>query len=224
MVDVSKYQALVTSEHSDKPKFMALVTGVAQFFVDLQNLMASMPGLFDLDVAVGQQLDVVGQWVGVSRQLEIPLTGVFFSFGVEGLGFGQGTWLGPFDPTDQLTSLGDDAYRQLIRAKIMANSWDGTIPGAYAAYEKLLAGTGAKVIIFDNCDMSIAIGIMGDPDPVTLSLITSGILPLKPGTVRINAYYEPSVPDTPFFGFGVQNDTIAGFGAGCWPTEVFPPS
>ncbi|TXH35314.1 MAG: DUF2612 domain-containing protein [Rhodospirillaceae bacterium] len=223
MADISQYLTLVTSEHSDKPKFMALVEAISQPFVDVQNLMTSMPAKFDLDDAVGAQLDDVGEWVGIKRQLKTPLTGVFFSFDTEGLGFDQGTWKGPFDPADQLVSLGDEAYRQLIRAKILANQWDGTIPGAYAAYEKLLEGTGTTILIFDNCDMTMALGLVGRlPDPVTLSLITSGVLPLKPGGVRLEGHFVPSVPDTPFFGFDCQNDTIAGFDTGSWAEDITP--
>src|ERR1700761_2587677 len=115
--DVSKYLDLVTSEHADKPNFNAMIAVLTQPFVDMQNLMASMPGLFDLDTAIGAQLDRVGLWVGISRVLKIPLQGVYFSFDTEGLGWDQGTWKGPFDPADQLVSLGDEPYRRLLRAK-----------------------------------------------------------------------------------------------------------
>ena len=67
MVDVSNYTALITSEHADKPKFMAMVEAVAQCFVDQQNLLLSVPTAFDLDDAVGVQLDAVGLWVGIGR-------------------------------------------------------------------------------------------------------------------------------------------------------------
>lgn len=221
MVDVSQYQTLITSEHSARPKFMALVTGVAQCFVDLQNLMASMPGLFDLDTAVGQQLDVVGEWVGIGRQLSVPLTGIYFSLDTAGLGFDQGTWLGPFDPTTGLVNLPDDAYRTLIRAKIAANTWDGTTEGAAAAYQKLFPGGSPEIVIFDHVDMSMSLAIIGPlPDAVTLALFTNGLLNLRPAGVEINGYFVPSVTSTPFFGFDCENTVISGFDVGCWPTDI----
>jgi hypothetical protein len=127
MTDVTDYTGLVTSEHADKPNFMAMVGGVAQAFVDIQNQLSATPPAFDLDSAVGVQLDAVGLWVGVTRNVSTPLTGVYFSLDTVGLGFDQGVWQGPFDPTTGVVSLDDDTYRLLIRAKIGANSWDGTL-------------------------------------------------------------------------------------------------
>src|ERR1039458_1627914 len=135
--DPTYYLRLVTSEHIDKPNFIATLTAVLQPLADVQVRLAGMPGIFDLDVAVGDQEDKTGQWVGISRELQEPLTGVYFSLDTVGLGFDQGTWKGPFDPSTYLTALPDDAYRLLLRAKILNNKWDGTIPGAYAAWAEL---------------------------------------------------------------------------------------
>lgn len=61
------YLNLVTSEHNQKPKFMAMMAVDVQGYVDNQALCATFPALFDLDLAVGQQLEFVGAWVGLSR-------------------------------------------------------------------------------------------------------------------------------------------------------------
>jgi len=221
MADIKNYLNLITSEHADKPKFNAMMQLLVQPLVDLQNLMATFPLLYDIDVAVGQQLDQVGKWIGVSRVLKIPLSGVYFSFDIVGVGFDQGTWYGPFDPLTSLVSLGDEPYRNLLRAKILANQWDGTISGAYAAYNQLFSESGTTILIFDGCDMSIALAILGTvPDPVTLSLFTTQVLPLKPAGVQITGYYVPSIPGDPYFGFDVQNSAVSGFDHGAWGTKL----
>ncbi|WP_143296080.1 DUF2612 domain-containing protein, partial [Burkholderia pseudomallei] len=127
MADLTDYTVLITSEHSDKPRFMASVSALVQPLVEQMNVLESMPGKFDRDNVIGVQLDDVGLWVGVSRKIRTPLTGVYFSFDIAGLGFDQGTWKGPFDPDTGLTILDDDTYRLVIRAKIGANHWDGTL-------------------------------------------------------------------------------------------------
>ncbi|AOI57444.1 hypothetical protein WI26_07410 [Burkholderia diffusa] len=129
---LSDYAALVTSEHRDKPRFMATVGALVQPLVDQINVLVSMPAKFDLDNAVGVQLDDVGLWVGVSRKIRTPLTGIYFSFDIAGLGFDHGTWKGPFDPDTGLTVLDDETYRLVIRAKIGANHWDGTLESSAA--------------------------------------------------------------------------------------------
>ena len=215
--DVTTYLNLVTSEHRNKPNFIAFLTAVLQPLVDTQAVLLTMSGLYDLDVAVGQQLDVVGQWVGASRNLSVPLIGVYFAFDMANIGFDQGTWYGPFDPTSGLVSLPDDAFRTLIRATIAANHWDGTINGAYAAWNILFAGTGIGILIQDLGDMHMLFALTGPvPDAVTLALLEGGYLSLVPAGVQVDNYYSPSVPDTPYFGFDAQNSNVAGFDTGAW--------
>lgn len=141
MAQASDYTALITTEHAGKPKFAAMAAAVAQCFADQINLLQSIPAAFDLDTAIGVQLDAVGLWAGIRRQVRTPLN-VYFSFDTAGLGFDQGNWQGPFDPSTGLTSLDDETFRTLIRAKIAANSWDGTVPSAASAYANLFGANG----------------------------------------------------------------------------------
>lgn len=135
MASAEDYVGLITSQHADKPKFVAMVAAVAKAFADTSNLIDGLPQAFDLDVAVGAQLDDVGLWVGLSRKIGVPIEGVYFSFDTEGLGYDQGSWKGPFDPDVGLTSLDDDTYRLLLRARIAANHWDGTFERAVELLE-----------------------------------------------------------------------------------------
>lgn len=220
-VQLSQYTSLITSEHNEKPRFMAMVSLLGQWAVDRRNMLASIPGLFDIDDAVGQQLDWVGQWVGVSRNLSIPLTGVYFSFDTAGLGFDQGTWLGPFDPTTGLVSLPDNAYRTLLYAVIAANNWDGTVPGAYTAWNTIFEPLGYSILIEDGQDMTMTVALIGPtPDAVTLALFTGGYLNLRPAGVGITFYYTQSVPNVPIFGFDAENSSISGFDVGAWAVSV----
>lgn len=220
-VQLSQYTSLITSEHNEKPRFMAMVSLLGQWAVDRRNMLASIPGLFDIDDAVGQQLDWVGQWVGVSRNLSLPLTGVYFSFDTAGLGFDQGTWLGPFDPTTGLVSLPDNAYRTLLYAVIAANNWDGMVPGAYTAWNTIFEPLGYSILIEDGQDMTMTVALIGPtPDAVTLALFTGGYLNLRPAGVGITFYYTQSVPDVPIFGFDAENSSISGFDVGAWAVSV----
>ncbi|AOI65565.1 hypothetical protein WS51_18360 [Burkholderia territorii] len=143
---LSDYAALITSEHRNQPRFSAVLGALVQPLVDQMNVLESMPGKFDLDDAVGVQLDDVGLWVGVSRKIRTPLTGIYFSFDVAGLGFDQGIWKGPFDPDTGLTVLDDDTYRLVIRAKIGANHWDGTLESSAAILNSIFGNPGNDLI------------------------------------------------------------------------------
>lgn len=214
---LTDYTSLITSEHQSAPRFMAMVSVLAQWVVDRRTLLDSIPDLYDIDTAIGQQLDRVGEWVGISRNLSIPLTGVYFSFDTVGLGFDQSTWQGPFDPTTGLVALPDEQYRILLYATITANNWDGTIPGAYTAWNTVFAPLGYSILIADNQDMTMNVVLVGpSPDAVTLALFTGGYLNLRPAAVGIADYYLPSVPGAPVFGFDVENSSISGFDVGGW--------
>ena len=212
-----QYCPLITSEHDDKQNYMAMIWDSTQPYSDIQIEMDSVPGYYDLDLAVGSQLDVIGQWVGVSRYISIPLTGVYFSFDVIGLGFDQGYIQGEFDPSTGLTTLPDGPYRTLIRATIAANHWDGTLPSAYAIWGIVFSAADYSILIKDNQDMSMDLGIVGGAmDVVTTALFEGGYLALKPAGVRINNYYTSTVPNSPLFGFDIENSLISGFDVGAF--------
>ncbi|NSX05101.1 DUF2612 domain-containing protein [Cupriavidus gilardii] len=215
MAQLTDYTGLITSEHNHRPKFMAVVTALAQPMVDLMNVLGSMPNKFDLDQAVGVQLDAIGLWVGISRHVSVPLTDVYFSFDIDGLGFDQGAWKGPFDPDNGLTDLDDDTYRLVIRAKIGANHWDGTMESTVAILNTIFNGD-THVFIQDNQNMTMTIGVSGrPPSAVFLALLAGGYIPLKPEGVRVDLVIV-STTDGPLFGFDVQNDLISGFDTGVW--------
>lgn len=215
---MSEYTDLVTSEHSERPKFIAVIEVSTDPMVDQQTVVLAFPADYDLDLAVGVQLDAVGMWVGATRYILTPLTGVYFSFGVAGVGFGEGYWRGPFDPLQGITTLSDEFYRLLLRATIALNNWDGTLAMAVAAIAPLFPDN--LVYIQDNQDMSISIAVAGPPlDVILAALLTGGYLALKPVGVRIN-YFFPSEPDGPVFGFGADNAYIGGFGTGSWGADA----
>jgi hypothetical protein len=216
--DITPYPSLITSQHTERLDYMAVITALVQPAADAIAVLQSMPAKFDLDAAVGTQLDIVGEWIGQSRYLTVPLTDVYFSFDIAGLGFDQGTWLGPFDPVTGLIALPDDAYRTLLRARIANNQWAGNVPDAYQFLDDVFPDN--VVFIQDNSDMSMYVGVVGAAalDAVSYALLTGGYLDVKPSGVRIAGYVTPSVEGEPIFGFDVQNDLISGFDTGAFPT------
>lgn len=149
---ISVYLGKITPwQASDKkPKFNATVAAGVQPYVDQQAFVATLPAQFDIDLAIGAQLDVVGQWVGRSRFVSVPIPGAFFSFDTDGLGWDEGYWQGPYDGADGLSRLPDDLYRKLLYTKRAANSWDGTTDGAEAILRTYLTDPATQVFIDDD--------------------------------------------------------------------------
>lgn len=149
------YVALITPWQSTKARFVATVRAQVQPQSDAQAAIASLPAAFDIDLAIGAQLDAVGQWVGRSRNVPTPLPNTIFSFDIDGLGFDQGYWQGPYDTPNGITVLPDDLYRRLLYAKVAANSWDGTADGAEAILRTYLTDP-ASVIFIDDDAQAVA--------------------------------------------------------------------
>ncbi|MBC7074652.1 MAG: DUF2612 domain-containing protein [Syntrophomonadaceae bacterium] len=204
------YTDLITSEHAQKPKFTALVSALTG---PMPSMQSALNGVFDLDVAVGEQLDFIGQWVGISRNLKTPITDVFFSLDIAP-GLDSGIVWTPYTPTQGLEQLPDDQYRLVIRARILNNQWDGSLTQAYAIYDALFAGSALVPFIQDNADLTMYIGLTGAiPDALTLAMLTQGLLNAKPGGVRVLSYVTPSA-NAPIFALDVQNTSFAGLDSG----------
>src|SRR5208337_3756932 len=104
--DITPYTSLITSEHNKQPGYMAVIGMLLQPLADQIAVTLSISALYDLDTAVGAQLDTVGQWIGPTRYLTVALPDVYFSFDVPGLGFDQGDWA-PDSAVTGLVALAD---------------------------------------------------------------------------------------------------------------------
>jgi Protein of unknown function (DUF2612) len=173
---------------------MALVAALCQGSVDQQNQLLNFSDIFDINEAVGDQLDKLGAWVGVSRNLNQVILGV--------------------------STLPDTQYAVFLKLFIAMNSWDGTVPGIYTIWDTLFAPQGS-ILVQDNQDMSMAIVFQNPPtDLLTLAILTQGYWLLRPAGVLMVGFFEPSVPGDPLFGFDVENSTISGFDVGAFVIAV----
>lgn len=236
MPNLDYYLGLITSEHQYKPKFQSTVSAGIKPLVSLQNVLSQMAAAYDIDNAVGRQLDVVGEWIGRSRDIGVPITGVYFEWdGDPQVGWEGGVWQGPFDPSSGLVSLPDDIYRTLLRTKIVANRWSGSIPEAYEIWTSVFPTS--AIAIQDNQNMSMTVEIVGAyPDAVTLALLVNGYIPLKPEGVRIDYFAVLPAPGLMFawdsqvydsaYNDGFDLDTppqyFGGWDQGQWPQEIQP--
>ena len=117
MSDANRYTELIAGAHFDKPKYQQFIYELTEPLNEARKRLAVFYKHFDVDTAVGVQLDAVGVRVGISRRLPMKLIGVYFALDdVDGVGFDKGVWKGQFDPSE-------DVYkRQLTASPIRLNS------------------------------------------------------------------------------------------------------
>ncbi len=222
---MSKYTELITNYHATKPKFFDHIDLSTRPLIDISTATRGLVSAFDIDTAVGVQLDILGLWIGRSRIVSQPISGVYFSLDIDGLGFDRGVWQGPYDPDSGYTTLSDETYRIILKAKIAINNWDGRNDSLPPILDAALEGSGLKMQIVDNQDMTISIWVFPETDISNVSLeliaaIRQGYLTVKAAGVWVGSIEIPAV-ETPsegnrFFGFDMDNEYIAGFDDGAW--------
>lgn len=221
---MSKYTWLITNFHAVKPLFFKHIDLSTRPFIDISTGLSGLIKAFDIDSATGAQLDILGEWIGLSRVVRQPITGVYFSFDNDGLGFEQGIWQGPYDPDEGYTTLSDDTYRLILKAKIAINSWDGQNDSLPAILDMATAGSGLRMQIVDNQDMTISIWVFPEKDITEVSLeilavIRQGYLTVKAAGVYTGAIEIPSA-GTRLFGFDMGNEYLGGFDEGAWGVSI----
>jgi hypothetical protein len=202
MATAQTYLDLIPSQNRSQPKFTAMLAALVQPFVDGQSVLGGIPSLFDVDTAVGAQLDVVGQWVGISRKLSVPISS-YFAWDSVGVGWDQGVWKLPSDPATGLVVLDDTHYRAVLKARILNNHWDGDVNDAYDIMNATFSVFGYSIGIEDYGNLTMGLLLIGlnPPDVTLLVLFNSGLLDIRPAGVQIiarNYMNAPALLDSTF--------------------------
>jgi hypothetical protein len=186
---VTFYTKLITSEYRIRsPKFMEWISFMAGIFVDTMTFSKNLYANYLIDSAVGVQLDVLGTIIGLDRTIKVPLDGLFFTWDSDdsALGWDEGSWASQSDINGSMTELADDAYRQMLKFKIIQNSWDGTVNSLYSAWNTVFSVDGLTLQVVDNQDMTMELIVTGKAVPAVVKyILQDNYLPLKPSGVSI---------------------------------------
>ncbi|MBS0893945.1 DUF2612 domain-containing protein [Tatumella sp. JGM130] len=221
---MSVYTEKITNYHASKPLFVQHVDLSTRPLIDINTSVKSLITAFDVDTAVGKQLDIIGEWVGRTRVVSQVISGVYFSLDTDSLGFDQGVWQGPYDPDTGFTSLSDETYRIILKAKIAINNWNGQNGTLPDILDNALSGSGVSMQVVDNQDMSISILILPEIEFANVSLelieaIKQGYLTVKAAGVRVKEMVMPS-DGSRLFAFDSDTQYLAGFDQGSWDEVV----
>lgn len=165
MVEINSkyYLDLITSEHANKPKYRAWLEVLLTPFIDAINLNKSIKSAFFIQTATGIQLDIIGKWLNLSRQVD-------------------------FQPTDGSSPiLLDKYYRIILKAKIVKNLWKGTIENFYNMWQILFEGEDLQIYLADNQTMDYVVVTWDSTtqDPMISDLLRNGYLIPKPAGLGI---------------------------------------
>jgi hypothetical protein len=161
-----------------------MILAVTNSLIDSSNVYFSIANSFNIDTATGVALDKIGEWIGFSRVVNIPITGLYSKWNatVEE-GWNNSIIKGPFDPTEDSTSLPDAIYRQILKLQAGINGWDGTIPKLYSIFEVAFGVN--TVRITDNQNMTVNLSVANSVPDSAFLVLDSENLKFKPCGVQI---------------------------------------
>jgi hypothetical protein len=196
----SDYSLYITSQYQSSTRLLAWMKSLESTIVEVVTVADSIRLAFDIDSAVGPQLDTLGVIIGLPRDIEVSIPNLFFSWydghaPTDVLGWGMGSWRSLQEETHEMTKLPDDAYRQVLKFKILQNSWNGTADGLYRAWEEVFVPDNITLRVQDNQDMSVSFFVTGQLIPATVQYILLGnYIPLKPAGVQVTFIFSSGSP------------------------------
>jgi len=155
-MDILFYEDLIPTRNANRPKFMAYLDSVLRHGIALGSVVESIVSAYDLENAAGEQLNVIGDMVGLSRRLA-------------------------FSPPFGGKDMSDEEYRLMIQLRIAHNFWDGTCSGAFVV-NQVLSDFGIDIQYIDNMDMTVQVQLPGTVSQRLTQIIgLSGLLPVPAG-------------------------------------------
>ena len=159
-MDIEFYKNLIPVKNYSKFRYMQYLEAVLKHGLNMGGMLEAFELSFDLNNAVGPQLDFIASYVGATRKF--PLV--------------------PIPGYDEYLS--DDTFRIVIQARIMQNYWDGT-NGSFQDIWDATIGQQFVAEYVDNQDMSINVNIDGTVEPYMTELILAGKIVPKPSGVMM---------------------------------------
>lgn len=178
---VAYYVAKMAIQYRGQPNASAMMAllmkqAVADFFY------YQLSTCFNLDVAVGPQLDIIGKYVGVPRNIGPATVGTFFGFenasatgNIHGFARAAGgvnlgvSWIRANYGSGPTTDVSDATYLQVIKLQIILNHNDGTLASIEDYLDTFFRGL---VNLVDNKDMTLTYNVSSDV-PISPTLLAA---------------------------------------------------
>lgn len=205
-------------QYGNKSNAVATVTAITEEFKLIYDNANILDVAYNLDTAIGKQLDVIGRIVGISRTVPFSVPKKYFGFDGHLNSYPFGSKFNvvvsyPFRSRFEIPysdgQLNDNDYRFFIKAKIIKNyatskNIDSNSLSIQNAVDYLF---NSKAYITDNYDMSMTLYIDSSYDSSKLTYLENLDLLPRPQGVRYNTII--SYQEGKAFGFYSNN---AGFG------------
>ena len=227
---IENYADLLIVQYRAKPKATAEISLLASQYCKVFSMLDDFALKFDLDTAGGDQQDLLGKIVGISREVPNVVPKIFFGFENEPNTRGFADFANPgiigapfFDLTEPAYTalqLNDADYRFFMKAKIAINTtYQSMVSDIHpnAIVEQIGRLFQGFAFVIDNFTMTLVLQVSYEFDTLILSLVKKLQLLPRPQGVRYNirqiefdnTFAFLGYPDGKGFG-DVNNPTVGG--------------
>lgn len=205
MIDVEQ---TIISQYGNSATITQLIRNMNSNIDPRADIDGFFDFVFNVDTAQGFGLDIWGRIVGVGRELQLPSDSLYFGFGEAVPGaypFGEQPFYDGTAPATQTFILADDAYRQLILVKALANISAVNAKSLNQLLQNLFPGRG-RCYVNDTGGMSLRYTFEFLLTSYEIAILTqSGAMP-RPAGVSATLINVDSTP------FGFSEGAGAPFG------------
>lgn len=209
MIDIEQ---TIISQYANSPTIVGIIQGMNANIDPRADIDAFFDYVWNVNTAQGFGLDIWGRIVGVDRELTLPPPFENFGFSEAGLRaypFNQAPFYNGIPPQSETYILADDAYRQLILVKALANIVSATAQSFNQLLTNLFGSRG-RCYVNDLGGMQLRYTFEFELTSFELAiLLNSGVFPRPAG---VFCYLFNS--ELPLFGFAEAGPSAVPFGQG----------
>jgi hypothetical protein len=209
MLNVEK---TIISQYGNSAAITQLIAGMNEYVDPRADIDKFFDFVWNVETAQGFGLDDWGRIVNISRELRIPPPIEAFGFNEAGgsaFPFDERPFYNGIPPTSEVYLLADDAFRQLILVKALANISAVSAPALNRLLQNMFSNRG-RCYVNDLGGMQIRYTFEFDLTPYEFAIMTqSGALP-RPAGVGYLVFNSA----LPLFGFSEAGAQASPFGEG----------
>ena len=191
---IDYYGNLLIVQYHDKPKAQATIAAVVEAMLANGVFFDVLNG-YNIDTAVGVQLDVLAKYIGVDRFYTRQILDGYFSFSSydetpydyeHGIGFStyadydtkDGKWLSYQDVINTQLTLSDDDFRTILKLKIIQNNSNHS---RKSIDDSMFAFFGNTVVPSSDGNMMMTYTVLGELTSIVAVAIQKQVLPVPIG-------------------------------------------
>ncbi len=182
----------IYAQYRTKPRAVAWYNIVRSLAAEIESAADAVRIMYEIDTAVGEQLNILGRIVVIDRNYiaPVPMVATQFAASTDNPGeFGNDSAMFSALSIDSDSELTDELYRLIIKSKIIKNNSDATIESILFGMNFMLPN--AEVLrVTDNEDMSFTVEFYGNITEVERYAVLNSTLVPKPQGVRFGGFLE----------------------------------